>query len=171
MKKNAQGFNISAQDSNPGSRSREFEALPWAIALIELNLTDKYLTFYLLHMISTTWTGVASANCGLTPPTHTHSNHLISAALRRDRRSFKSWAKRRQQQKSRVTIWSGTRFTWLPTSSPRKARPINNCNTRRNPSLSLWGSINWLCLNAANVISRPLFTTSASKCRLRLPCI
>ena len=26
--KHAQGFNTAAQDSNPGSRSREFEALP-----------------------------------------------------------------------------------------------------------------------------------------------
>ena len=28
VKKLAQGFNTTAQDSNPGSRSREFEALP-----------------------------------------------------------------------------------------------------------------------------------------------
>ena len=28
MKKLAQGFNTAAQDSNPGSRSRESEALP-----------------------------------------------------------------------------------------------------------------------------------------------
>ena len=35
MKKLAQGFNTAAQDSNPGSRSQESEALPRAIALYD----------------------------------------------------------------------------------------------------------------------------------------
>ena len=39
MKKLAQGFNTAAQDSNPGSRSRESEALPLShCALLNCNM-------------------------------------------------------------------------------------------------------------------------------------
>ena len=39
MKKLAQGFNTAAQDSNPGSRSRESEALPLSYCAVQVVLS------------------------------------------------------------------------------------------------------------------------------------
>ena len=47
VKKLAQGFNTSAQDSNPGSRSRESEALPLSHRALERLSSTYYVRTYL----------------------------------------------------------------------------------------------------------------------------
>ena len=44
MKKLAQGFNAAAQDSNPGSRSRESEALPLSHGALPVTCDTLYIT-------------------------------------------------------------------------------------------------------------------------------
>ena len=61
MKKRAQGFNTAAQDSNPGSRSRESEALPLShcalvVKWVDLTLPDRVVLnlfnlFQPMHLI------------------------------------------------------------------------------------------------------------------------
>ena len=46
VKKLAQGFNIAAQDSNPGSRSRESEALPLSQGALQSDYVTSNSTKY-----------------------------------------------------------------------------------------------------------------------------
>ena len=53
VKKLAQGFNTAAQDSNPGSLSREFEAYTCAIALYNLySSANKTMFLYITRTLS-----------------------------------------------------------------------------------------------------------------------